>query len=105
MEDETAFTDELTSAMEYYETSYELFAKIEHHERKAKEGFERDKKEAALQQHTTIQKTGKTKLPKLELAKFCGDPLKWQELWDQFKTTISSNESIYIGALYSPCLG
>ena len=55
--------------------------------------LERDKKEAALQQHTTIQKTGKTKLPKLELPKFCGDRLKWQEFWDQFKTTIGSNES------------
>ena len=41
-----------------------------------------------------VRSTGKLKLPKYELVKFDGDPLKWQEFWDQFKISIDSNESI-----------
>ena len=34
------------------------------------------------------------KLPKLELMKFDGNVLKWQEFWDSFETTIHDNTSL-----------
>ena len=34
------------------------------------------------------------KLPKLELIKFDGNLLKWQEFWDSFDTTVSRNPSL-----------
>ena len=35
-----------------------------------------------------------SKLPKIELPVFKGDPLKWQGFWDQFQTSIHNNERI-----------
>ena len=35
-----------------------------------------------------------SKLPKIELPVFKGDPLKWQGYWDQFQTSIHNNERI-----------
>ena len=35
-----------------------------------------------------------SRLPKIELPVFKGDPLKWQGFWDQFKTSIHENERI-----------
>ncbi|CAF1610349.1 unnamed protein product, partial [Didymodactylos carnosus] len=34
------------------------------------------------------------KLPKLEIKKFDGDRIRWQEFWDQFDSSIHSNEFI-----------
>ena len=35
-----------------------------------------------------------SRLPKIELPTFKGDPLKWQGFWDQFKISIHENERI-----------
>ena len=35
-----------------------------------------------------------SKLPKIELPVFSGDPLKWQGFWDQFDISIHQNESL-----------
>ena len=35
-----------------------------------------------------------SRLPKIELPVFKGDPLKWQGFWDQFQTSIHNNERI-----------
>ena len=101
IEDEAAFTDEISSAMDFHEISYEIFAKIESYEQKALrgtnvkiEGAVPTRQSGETSSGSGVHLTGKTKLPKLELQKFSGDPLKWQEFWDQFKTSIHSNETI-----------
>lgn len=38
--------------------------------------------------------TSISRLPKIELLTFKGDPLKWQGFWDQFKISIHENERI-----------
>ncbi|XP_066930926.1 uncharacterized protein [Clytia hemisphaerica] len=38
--------------------------------------------------------TSVSRLPKIELPTFKGDPLKWQGFWDQFKISIHENERI-----------
>lgn len=38
--------------------------------------------------------TYSTKLPKLEIAPFNGDKLKWSEFWDSFECTIHNNEKL-----------
>ena len=44
---------------------------------------------------TVVRNYGNTvKLPKLELKKFDGNTLKWQEVWDAFDSTIHQNERL-----------
>ena len=33
-------------------------------------------------------------LPKLEISKFDGRPLKWRTFWDQFRTSVDENENL-----------
>lgn len=44
--------------------------------------------------HSVSSGTSVSRLPKIELPTFKGDPLKWQGFWDQFKTSIHENERI-----------
>ena len=39
-------------------------------------------------------KVNSVRLPKLELKKFHGNILKWQEIWDAFKSTIHKNNDL-----------
>ena len=48
-----------------------------------------DQKEA-----TTIKSVPCIKLPKLELSKFDGNILKWQEFWDMYEATINLNPAL-----------
>ena len=44
---------------------------------------------------TVVRNYGNTvNLPKLELKKFDGNILKWQEFWDTFDSTIHQNERL-----------
>jgi hypothetical protein len=43
---------------------------------------------------TPIQRQITVKLPKLELPKYNGDPLKWRAFWDAFHSSIASNPSL-----------
>ena len=38
--------------------------------------------------------TGTIRFPKLELKKFGGQILKWQEFWDTFEATIHNNQAL-----------
>ena len=40
------------------------------------------------------QARAQIKLPKLDLPKFNGDPIRWPEFWDQFESTIDQNRHL-----------
>ena len=42
----------------------------------------------------TIPHVAPVRLPKLELSKFNGNILKWQEFWDAFEATIHKNQTL-----------
>ena len=46
--------------------------------------------------HSTIPKSCTIRLPKLELKKFGGEILKWQEFWDTFEASIYKSSSLQL---------
>ena len=46
------------------------------------------------QNHSTVPKRTSGRLPKIELKKFAGQIVKWQEFWDTFEATIHKNPSL-----------
>ena len=49
-----------------------------------------------VRDHSTMPKSCTIRLPKLELKKFGGEILKWQEFWDTFQASVHKNSSLQL---------
>ena len=81
---ETDVFESMTITEPYHEIKAELILKLE--EFKINETDKRSEKSNSF--------SVSSKLPKIELPVFSGDPLKWQGFWDQFDISIHQNESL-----------
>ena len=55
--------------------------------------FRHEVEELTAQNQSTVSKRTSIRLPRIELKKFRGQIIKWQEFWDTFETTIVKNPS------------
>ena len=56
--------------------------------------FRHEVEELKAQNHSTVSMRTSVRLPKIELKKFGGQIIKWQEFWDTFEATILDNPSL-----------
>ncbi|XP_064464421.1 uncharacterized protein LOC135375698 [Ornithodoros turicata] len=60
----------------------------------AKHALDSPPTDARSSSNSRSQNSTNVKLPKLEISKFDGDLRNWESFWDQFDSTIHSNESL-----------
>ena len=62
---------------------------------KLEKGHDDEDNKPIMSEKSNAQKVDRhCRLPKLELPVFNGNPLQWNEFWDQFRSSIHANESI-----------
>ena len=93
------YENELIEPEEYYDTSFELLAKISQKLNRIRNKPTIPLTTATSHHDTSINSNstlspGGSKLPKLKIEKFDGKIINWQTFWDQFESCIDSQENI-----------
>ena len=113
VDNENAFNDEISKAMEYHEKSYTIFAAVNAYKKTADVATPDNKADVATAVAATASSSSSSSAtsllphvdgirpPRLELDKFDGDALKWQEFWDQFEVGFHNNKKLSAHSLAS----
>ena len=96
--DDNQITEDIQKASEFEEvlnsTLCELAVLLQKIEKLQNSNAQSGTTAANLTSQSVSESGARVKLPKLDLAKYNGDPLKWQPFWDSFEAAIHKNESL-----------
>ena len=93
------YENELLESEEYYDTSFELLAKISQKLNRTRNKptipliIVNSHHDTSINCNSTMP-PGRPKLQKLKIQKFDGKIINWQTFWDQFESSIDSQENI-----------
>ena len=94
--DENALSDDITMTEKNYEALNDLIARSE----TALEFSKPDAEAMTPPAHNTSRRSNfsehshSVRLPKLEITPFNGDPMKWDEFWDSYESTIHNEDEM-----------
>ena len=87
MEDPTAIEDDVSDSLETQDLLIEKIARLKRYLEKSSSATHAPASPVSVI-HETAPQPASSRLPKLDLPKFSGDPLGWQTFWDSFQVAI-----------------